>query len=364
MRIRAGLLALLIAASAMVCAQAEEGVDYAPLVGNLVKGYAVPASNALAEALAPLPDAIAAACADPASIDKKGLAAATFTQSVAAYERIAVLRFGALADEHRLERLAFIPDARGVVRRQVDRLLANPEADALDPDTLRSKSVALQGLTALERVVFSADGEVTLDGGTEPGACSCKFAEAIALRLIATAKELRDAYAAGEGQTGLLLSPGGGNSLAHSDKEAVEQVFNALLTGLAVLRDQVIERVLEDGKPEALASRAPFFRSRNEFAYLSAGFSGLNDAVAAGGFIAAAPSAGQWIENSMALETRTVTATLDSLQPPLADVLADETQRKRLEAVELATSGIRDTLGRELAGYLDLKGGFNALDGD
>lgn len=355
----------LLLVSVLVLPPADgSAADFAPLVRNVVEGYAVPKSEALAESFAALQDSAAQLCRNRASFAHKLSFSAHFSASVAAYAQVSILRFGALADEHRLERLAFVPDARGVVRRQVDRLLARPDATATDPDRLRGKSVALQGLSALERIAFSANGEVALASEDEAGDFACAYAMAIAARLKATAEELAGAYRSGEGQTGLLLAPSPENALVHTPQEAVENVFNALLTGLAVLRDQVLERVLEPGAPASRAERAPFVRSGNEFTYLAAGLSGLNEAVAAGKFVEAAPQEGRWLKNSIAFETKLAADTLDGFDVPLAQVLADEERRKRLELVEINTSSIRDLLGRELAGYLELKGGFNALDGD
>ncbi|MBA5775880.1 imelysin family protein [Stappia sp. F7233] len=361
---QAALLAAAVILPLVGGAMAEPTADFAPLVRNVVDGYAVPKSQALAESFAALQASITGLCSERPSIAQKEAFDARFSASVEAYAQLAILRFGALADEHRLERLAFVPDARGVVRRQVDRLLARPDASATDPDRLRDKSVALQGLSALEWIAFSPDGAVILAPEGKKGAFTCAYAEAIAARLTATARELAEAYRTGNGQTGLLLAPSPENALVHTPQEAVESVFNALFTGLAVLRDQVLERVLEPGDPALRAERAPFARSGNEFTYLAAGLTGLNEAVTAGGFVAAAPQEGQWLANSLAFETKLATSALHGFDMPLAQVLADEESRRRLEVVEINTSSIRDLLGRELAGYLELKGGFNALDGD
>ncbi|MXN66642.1 hypothetical protein GR183_17125 [Stappia sp. GBMRC 2046] len=343
---------------------AQPTIDYSPIVRNLVENYAVPKSAVLAETFAKLPEAIDAACADPASAEKKAAFANAFRESVDAYVRVAVLRFGALADENRLERLAFIPDARSVVRRQVDRLMAKPDPKATKPEGLREKSVALQGLSALEWVAFSSHGDVVLDGSSEKGAFACGYAGAIAARLTNTAENLKEAYGKGEGQTGLLLSPSPENPLVKTQKEAVEEVFNALLTGLALLRDQVLERVLEQSDPRARAARAPFSRSGNEFVYLAGGLGALGEAIAAGGFVEAAPEDGRWLSGSLSFENKLAVDALNGFSEPLSAVLGDEKARRRLEVIALGTANFRDLMGKQLAGYLELSGGFNALDGD
>ncbi len=198
-------------------------VDYSRFWPATVSGFALPASDALAEAALPLATGIETACTGGATEPF----AAAFTEAVGAVARLSMLRVGALADENRLERIAFIPDGRGVVRRQVTRLIADRDQTALEAARLRDKSVALQGLTALEWVAFDKDGKVLLADSGEEGAYRCAYAAALAARLGDTATEIRDAFAAPSGQTALLLSPAPENGLAKTHKEAAGFVFTS-----------------------------------------------------------------------------------------------------------------------------------------
>ena len=340
-------------------AQTAVDPDYARFMPALVEGYALPAAEALGARLDALGTAVDAVCAGG---ERDGFADA-FRAAVGAQAHLAVLRAGALADDNRLERLAFIPDGRGVVRRQVTRLIAAREDSALDALSLRGKSVALQGLTALEWAAFDGEGGVLLGDAGEEGAYRCAYARALAARMTATVAEVSQAFAEPSGQTALLLSAGPGNTLAVTHKEAAGLVFNALMTSLELVRDQMLAPLLGDGLASVRAARVPFSRSRSSIAYLSGAVDGLNDAIQAAGFADAVHDAA-WIGNTLAFETRNAGRALDAVPADLEAALADDGAAGRIAYVHTVLTGLRATLGGELAGHLDFRGGFNALDGD
>lgn len=354
------LTGLIVAAGSVAMSKpAAADVDYSRFWPATVSGFALPASDALVEAVPALASGIETACTggsgEPFS--------AAFTEAVEAVARLTMLRVGALADENRLERIAFIPDGRGVVRRQVTRLIAERDETALDAARLRDKSVALQGLTALEWVAFDKDGKVLLADAGEEGAYRCAYAAALASRLGETAEEVRGAFAAPTGQTGLLLAPGPENGLARTHKEAAGFVFNALMTSLELIRDQMLVPLVGEGPAASRAARVPFSRSHNGTAYLAGAIDGLSQAFLAAGF-AQASEDGAWIGDTLAFERGNALRALGAVPADLQAALADQQASDRLGYVLTVLTGLRSTLGGELAGYLDFRGGFNALDGD
>lgn len=350
---------LMAAGTVAMSKPAVAEVDYSRFWPATVSGFALPASDALAEAALPLATGIETACTGGATEPF----AAAFTEAVGAVARLSMLRVGALADENRLERIAFIPDGRGVVRRQVTRLIADRDQTALEAARLRDKSVALQGLTALEWVAFDKDGKVLLADSGEEGAYRCAYAAALAARLGDTATEVRDAFAAPSGQTALLLSPAPENGLAKTHKEAAGFVFNALMTSLELVRDQMLAPLVGEGAPASRVARVPFSRSHNGTAYLSGAIDGLSQAFSAAGFAQASEDAA-WIGNTLGFERGNALKALEAVPADLQVALADKETGERLAYVLTILTGLRTTLGGELAAYLDFRGGFNALDGD
>src|SRR6185369_15160323 len=71
-----------------------------------------------------------------------------------------IVQFGPIHDDNRRLRIEFWPDANNNVSRSVQQVLARD--DELTPATLAGQSVAAQGLSAYEQLVFAADGDDVL----------------------------------------------------------------------------------------------------------------------------------------------------------------------------------------------------------
>ena len=71
-----------------------------------------------------------------------------------AWGRIEHIRFGPITENKRLDRLIFYPDPRGFARKQIARLLRLHDEADLAPDKLAQASVAVQGFTAVDRVLW------------------------------------------------------------------------------------------------------------------------------------------------------------------------------------------------------------------
>lgn len=342
---------------------AQVAATYGDYVRASLVGYIRPAMGRFATDAARLPDAVQGACAagdDGAREEFRAVYGAT----LASFARISFLRFGPLAEGNRLERLAFMPDARGVAQRQVRKILADRDPTAATAEQLAGKSVAVQGLTALQLVAFDEAGAVLLGGQGEDAGYACAYALAIATNVSAIAGELTRDWADPAGFSGELLGPGPERPRLKSDKEAAELIFNALVTGFVIVRDQDLLPALASGPDSAKPGRLPFARSGFTLAYLSAEIGGLAEALKAGGYERGVDSEGTWIPASLEFEFGNALKMLARLREPMRVALTDAEQHGRLAYVALVLKGLRDTVALNLAGSLNLSGGFNALDGD
>lgn len=342
---------------------AQVAATYGDYVRASLEGYIRPAMGRFATDAARLPDAVQGACAagdDSAREEFRAVYGAT----LASFARISFLRFGPLAEGNRLERLAFMPDARGVAQRQVRKILADRDPTAATAEQLAGKSVAVQGLTALQLVAFDDAGAVMLGGQGEDAGFACAYSLAIATNVSAIAGELTRDWADPAGFSGELLAPGPERPRLKTDKEAAELIFNALVTGFVIVRDQDLLPALGSGPDAAKPGRLPFARSGFTLAYLSAGIGGLAEALEAGGYERGLDSEGVWIPASLEFEFGNALKMLARLREPMHVALNDAEQHGRLAYVALVLKGLRDTVALNLAGSLNLSGGFNALDGD
>ena len=337
--------------------------DYTPHVRQSIETYIRPAFDRFAAAAGELPKAVEATCATPDTATQSAFADA-YTNVIVSFGGISFLRFGPLIEDHRLDRLAFMPDPRGITQRQIRKSLAEVDQSLTDAATLAGKSVALQGLTALQLVAFDKEAKVVLDGSDEKGAFTCAYAKAIAENVANISGALRTAWHKPDGYSATLLDPQSGTGHVRSPKEAIETIFNSLVTGLIVIRDQEILPTVGDEIKKARASRFPFSRSANGIAYVTAEMEGIRDALNAAGFETALPEDFAWILPSLKFEFDNGIDTLKGIDGPIRTELKTEAVYHQLNLFYIISGSLRDTMALELAGALNLSGGFNALDGD
>ncbi len=355
-------LALATMATTLTPSFAAETPDYAQFTRSSIEQYIRPASKQLVSALSQLEKRTGAVCTNhnaetTAAFDE------AFSASVAALAGVDFLRFGPMAEDNLAQRLAFLPDSRGVVRRQVTKAVAAQDSTVQDPASLSVKSVALQGLTALERIAYDSDGALTLGSGKD-AAFLCDYAESITINLEGAGLELEAEWDDADGFSQALLEPSKDGGVVHTPKEATEMVFNAIATGLIVDKDQYLLVMLGKSEKKANPKKAPFARSGNAVTYLSASLAGLQDAVNAGGYAKVLEGEQDWVDNSLNFEFSNAQRVLSKLPTPLQITGKQPEVREQLKYLVTVISGIKVVMAENLAGYLSLSGGFNALDGD
>ena len=175
------LICLTVLVACIGPAMADDQARDAAIVAHGVSDYVRPAFIRFAEDARALEDTVARFCKAPAPDTRQPLDTA-FRTAVEGWSGIQFLRFGPLIDQHRLERIAFWPDPKGVGLRQIRRALADRDPTVADPAQLAGKSVALQGLTALEYLLYGGDGDPAGDSG-DAGAFRCAYSVAAARAL-------------------------------------------------------------------------------------------------------------------------------------------------------------------------------------
>ncbi len=353
-------LVAILAAWFAVPASAE---DFAPQLESMITGYIRPATEGFAEAAGTLPGAVEAVCQQADESAMAGFRTA-YAQTVGGFARVYFLRFGPLLEDDRLSRLAFMPDPRGIGMRQIRKLYAEKDESALTVGGLADKSVAVQGLTALELIAFDKNGQVRLGQPDDDKDYSCSYALAIAENISDLATALAADWADQDGYSQVLLSAEAGNGPFQSSKEALETVFNSLVTGLIISRDQGLLPALGKSEAKAKPKRFPFSRSQNSVLFLSGELHGIEDGLASLNLKELTPDEFTWIFDTLAFEFGNAQGFLAKLKPPLRTSFGKGDSYKQVAILAITEKSILETISRELAGALELTGGFNALDGD
>lgn len=228
-------LAALALTAAPAHAQQPASFDHAGLARRALEQHVRPGYGKLASSAANLSLTMSRFCAQQSASSRRTVDWA-FDQLVDAWGSIDHIGFGPVTTDNRLERILFWPDRRGLGARQVSQALETRDPGVADPQTLAGKSVALQGLGALEIVLFSA--RTTEDG--EGKAHRCVFAEAIAANLAHMTKAVADEWSAPDGFSRLWLTPGEMNPAFKTSAETTLELAKALDRGIERLRDEQI----------------------------------------------------------------------------------------------------------------------------
>lgn len=357
-----GLAAAITAAAPLQAL--PERKSHGTMVQDTVDTFVMPRVEALVQSTGRLAPAVDAVCREAGAEAARKAAAAAFTDAVRSWSGLDFIRFGPATRAHRLERIFFWPDPRGFASRQLNGLLKAQKPEVLAPGGLVRQSVAVQGLTALEILLF--DTRTPLGAGTDAAArYRCALAAAIAANIHGVAREIRDGWTGDDGFRRKILAPGSDNALYKDASESVREVAKALATGLELCRDRFI-------LPELTAVTAqPPRRVRLAFeaagltgVYLESSLVALHELYEAIGFDAYVPADKPWMQSFLPNAWQSLLADAARLDVLRAGERGSETHLRALRKMRFDLGGIRNIIVKELAPNADIVMGFNELDGD
>jgi uncharacterized protein len=387
-RIRAtalACLALAVAGALAGCGGSPDDLfDNAPVGGgtanerlgriltSLGEQVVVPAHAAFATATAKLEEDATAFCDGP-SAERLRIAQASWRSAMTAWLSASVPQFGPIRDDNRNLRVEFWPDANNNVPRSVEQLLASGEP--ITADLVANRSVAAQGLPALEQLLFDPDADPLapfLDAAN--GRRRCDAVRAIVTNLRAVAQDVEADWRPARGGYADALARSGAQGGAFATRgAAIEEVVNSMVT--------VVERTKNDrlGKPLALPeggnpvlARAESHRSRTSLANVAAALAALRRFYLGG----ESPEEGFGFDDFLRLGGE---ASLDgeiqrlfdqaiprarNLPPSLADVVADPAARAVVGELYSEVTQLTQLIKNDLAEAIGVVVGFNENDGD
>lgn len=335
---------------------------YAALVERTIAGAVRPAYGDFATRAGRLRDGVAALCA---ARDETHLEAARADLAAAAVGAFALLplRLGPILEENRHERIAFWPDGRGIGLRQVQALLVDRDPAATTEEGLRGKSVAVQGLTAIEFLLDGTGAETLAVPGAD-GGHRCAYAEAASRNVATIAGELVAAWAPGGEGARLMTEPGPNNPMFQTHKEAAGELFGAAATGLEILTTAHLRATLGPEPGKAKPKLAPFWRSGQSVPALVAALGTIRSLVETSGAKDALRPQDAWLGGSIDFMLERAIRTASTVTLPFDQAVADPAARDALGFVTVTTQSLEGAIGRDLTAALGLEQGFNSTDGD
>lgn len=356
------IIALLLVLPTIVPASATIDDDRArAILTAAVDGFVRPAYKAFATATDELSTKTDALCEAPSGAALE-TARTAFVATVAAWSHVEPIGFGPITAENRLERILFWPDRRGIGLKQVQSILATEDATATDPTTLAGKSVASQGLGALEFTLFGTDADQLATAA--PASFRCRYAAAIAVNLQTMAADLDTAWANDNGIASYWTGFNPSNDRYRSSQEALGELIDVAVHGLEQVRDVRLNGFLGATADADKPRSAIWWRSGQTVAALEANLEAMRQLMATPGLADLVSEDGGWIPGSIDYEFANAESVLAGLDGPIDQILADPDRRAKLAFARQVTSSLSGLAGQRLTADIGLTVGFSSLDGD
>ncbi len=322
------------------------------------------ATSDLLEGTETLAEAAHTLCEKP-SDETLGDVQMSFDEVVQQWSTIEIVRVGPVIEGNRFERFLFFPDRKSTGLKQVQRILATNDETATAAESLKGKSVAAQGLGALEYVLYGTGAEVL---PTEKNGFRCRYGAAIADNLKAVAGELHAEWEKPDGIQSAWKNPGPDNPVYRDGKEAATELLGILVHGVESIRDQRLRPFyagIVKGEPDkGHPKMAIYWRSGNTMPALSANFSALQALFNAAGMDALLPDGNRDMVSAINYLLQANVDDLDEIDLPVEQAIASDEQRGRLNRILQNTNNVLQRLNLDFGAAIGLSSGFSFADGD
>ncbi|PJI44700.1 MAG: hypothetical protein CTR54_01595 [Rhizobium sp.] len=325
-----------------------------------VDGFIRPGYHRFRDASAALETDLRALCAAPSG-DALDVARGAFDDTVAAWSTIEIVRVGPVIEANRFERILFYPDRKSTGLKQVQAILAKPDESATSVETLKDKSVAMQGLGALEFVLFGTGSDGLVE---EKEGFRCRYGAAIAGNLVRLGGELADAWDKPDGIQAAWKHPGPDNPEFRDGREAITALLGILVHGAEAIRDQRIETFYKGEENNTFPKQAIYWRSGNTFTAIHGNIEGLRSLMKESGMVDLLNDDSRSIVSSIDFVAKSLVRVADDINPDVEAAVSDPAERAKLDFLLLNSKDLILRLNNDYGGAIGLAAGFSFSDGD
>lgn len=363
-------LAFSLALTTALPAMAQEGSALSPRVVNeaavpavmakAVDDFIIPGYRNLSEKTAAARQATAKLCEAPSQPALKN-AQSAFSDLVGAWSAIEVVRLGPALEQNRFERFLFYPDRKSTGLKQVQAILSKADESATDEAKLKGKSVAAQGLGALEYVLYGTGAEV-LSG--KDGDFRCRYGLAITGNLDDIANEFLAAWQKPDGIQAAWKNPGPDNPEFRDNREAATELLGILVHGVETVKDQRLKPFYEGKDDKGHPKLAIYWRSGNTMASIAGNVRGLKTLFDVADMQSLLPEDSRSVAGSADFVFKSVISMAGNIDGPIDTALTDDDKRAKLAFLSLNTNDLLNRLNRDFGGAIGLGASFSFADGD
>lgn len=324
---------------------------------NLVQQHVLPRYKTLMDNAAKLRKEVRLFCDHP---EEKTLSSAqsAFRDTLSSWQAIQHVQFGPIEFLMRSYSLQFWPDKKNLTSKQLNKLLKAENPQTLQPEYFQTASIAVKGLPAIERLLFSKSPLTEI----QEAPFRCQFLYAVSGNANETATDTFNEWQTFSEEFNYLSSEEGHYE---TSQEATIDLMKAQVEPLEVIRDLKLNRPL--GKTKAKGKRLESWRSGQSLQniqtnllslqHMFSGVSGLN--------LKQLLEENGIADRAQAIETsfNSINKLLSELPTPLYLHIHDENVRAQLLQVSAELTELHEHLGKSM-NELELQLGFNSRDGD
>jgi predicted lipoprotein len=326
---------------------------------TVVDQFVIPAYRALVQATDTQEKAWTAFAAKRESGDFQSLRTA-YNAAADAWASAQIIKTGPITLFLRYDRFAYWPEARNATQRALDQLLNSKNPKDLATESLAHDSVAGQGLTALERLLYDGDNPAAaLKAPGRDGQWRAQVGVGIAHNLNAIAHDVLADWTAPDGVRAAIAANKGWKSLFADAAEAARLLLTDLVAGFKLMHDVKLLPVLGANAEVAKPKSAEAWRSgrSQRDLKLNLGAAQAMEKVFAVG--ATAPHRAKLDQ----LFTNAAKA-VDAMPADIGEAAADSKRRGRVDVGRQAIKAVQMEIAATLPGDVGVTLGFNSLDGD
>lgn len=227
-------IALLLLAALAACTPKPQTSTFETALANTAHNLIMPWHQEFARTSAALHQSLEQFCQDPADTAALEVSRNNWREAMLAWQTLQLVNFGPVTEGNQAWRIQFWPDTHNRVGQKVEALLA--AQTPIDPATLAGSNVLVQGLSALEYVLFDP-GRASPEQFAEPR--TCLFLTAAAANTQAVAGQLQQDWSA-EGGNFLktFLAPGPTNLAFPEPDDVLAALVSAIVMSIETLKNK------------------------------------------------------------------------------------------------------------------------------
>lgn len=323
--------------------------------------HIVPAYTALAESTAALDEAARSFCSRPGPEGLESLRS-RYGEAMDTWQAVQHVRFGPIDYLMRYHRFEFWPDKRGTVGKHLGRLFASQDLSALEPENFGTGSVALQGSSALERLLFGTEVAPSQFAGGDEQRFRCALLQAITGNLARMSSGVVVDWVEGEGAyRDYFETASMGNAYYADSRELDSALLNTLYTQMQVIVEQKLDRPLGESAARPFPKRAESWRSGRSLENIRYNLLGTR-ALYRTAFEPLVKD--QRLARAIREVYEKALKDIAAVPVPLSAAVGDTDGRRALEALQADVIRLEQLISGPLSEALNIPLGFNSLDGD